>query len=180
MPFRKSSSFRHWEEPVSHRPDQVPANTGFRMQWGLPGSRQGVGFDPEPGEEPAAISLPLLYHLVLAIDLPCLTDVASASSVRPVELADARWVRDATVGAESGVSAGFSRRLDGGRGGIRTHGWSPIDGFQDRCIQPLCHPSCMNFQDRCTQSLSTTPEGRPLYRPSRVRQGADRLLSTPC
>ena len=29
----------------------------------------------------------------------------------------------------------------GGRGGIRTHGWLPIAGFQDRCNRPLCHPS---------------------------------------
>jgi hypothetical protein len=31
--------------------------------------------------------------------------------------------------------------LPGGRGGIRTHGWLPIAGFQDRCNRPLCHPS---------------------------------------
>ncbi len=28
-----------------------------------------------------------------------------------------------------------------GRGGIRTHGGLPLAGFQDRCIQPLCHPT---------------------------------------
>ena len=31
--------------------------------------------------------------------------------------------------------------VNGGGGGIRTHGWSPIAGFQDRCNRPLCHPS---------------------------------------
>ena len=73
-----------------------------------------------------------------------------------------RRVRDATlgtVGTGGGVSAGFSPRLDGGRGGIRTHGWSPIDGFQDRCIQPLCHPSCMISRARYRQSPGTTPSG---------------------
>ena len=29
----------------------------------------------------------------------------------------------------------------GGRGEIRTHGSFQIDGFQDRCNRPLCHPS---------------------------------------
>ena len=29
----------------------------------------------------------------------------------------------------------------GGSGEIRTHGGFPHAGFQDRCIQPLCHPS---------------------------------------
>lgn len=31
--------------------------------------------------------------------------------------------------------------LRSGWGGIRTHGRFPFGGFQDRCIQPLCHPS---------------------------------------
>ena len=30
----------------------------------------------------------------------------------------------------------------GGGGGIWTHGYFRIAGFQDRCIRPLCHPSC--------------------------------------
>ena len=31
---------------------------------------------------------------------------------------------------------------DGGSGEIRTHGGlSTLDGFQDRCIKPLCHAS---------------------------------------
>ena len=29
----------------------------------------------------------------------------------------------------------------GGESGIRTHGWLPIAGFQDRCLQPLGHLS---------------------------------------
>ncbi len=29
----------------------------------------------------------------------------------------------------------------GGGGEIRTHGRSPYDGFQDRCLQPLGHSS---------------------------------------
>ena len=34
----------------------------------------------------------------------------------------------------------FSR--NGGSGEIRTHGGlSTLDGFQDRCIKPLCHAS---------------------------------------
>ena len=34
------------------------------------------------------------------------------------------------------------RAYDGGGGGIRTLGTGlPLDGFQDRCIRPLCHPS---------------------------------------
>ncbi len=32
---------------------------------------------------------------------------------------------------------------DGGGGEIRTLGWFPIGGFQDRCLQPLGHPSAM-------------------------------------
>ena len=31
----------------------------------------------------------------------------------------------------------------GGGGEIRTLGWFPIGGFQDRCLQPLGHPSAM-------------------------------------
>jgi hypothetical protein len=31
---------------------------------------------------------------------------------------------------------------ENGGGGIRTHGDSRLFGFQDRCIKPLCHPSC--------------------------------------
>ncbi len=32
---------------------------------------------------------------------------------------------------------------NGGGGEIRTLGWLPIGGFQDRCLQPLGHPSAM-------------------------------------
>ncbi len=32
----------------------------------------------------------------------------------------------------------------GGRGGIRTHEWFPIAGFQDRCLQPLGHSSVLS------------------------------------
>ena len=36
----------------------------------------------------------------------------------------------------------------GGRGGIRTHGrHHTAGGFQDRCIQPLCHPSVEPVRD---------------------------------
>ena len=32
--------------------------------------------------------------------------------------------------------------MNGGSGEIRTHGGlSTLDGFQDRCIKPLCHAS---------------------------------------
>ena len=31
----------------------------------------------------------------------------------------------------------------GGGGEIRTLGWFPIGGFQDRCLKPLGHPSAM-------------------------------------
>ena len=45
------------------------------------GSRQGVGLDPEPGEEGAAI----FYRQVLEINEPWLTDVAAADiDPRPV------------------------------------------------------------------------------------------------
>ena len=44
-------------------------------------SRQGVGLDPEPGEEGAAI----FYRQVLGIDEPWLTDVAATDiDPRPV------------------------------------------------------------------------------------------------
>ena len=33
------------------------------------------------------------------------------------------------------------QQIGGGGGGIRTHGWLPIGGFQDRCHKPLDHPS---------------------------------------
>ncbi len=33
--------------------------------------------------------------------------------------------------------------LVGGSGEIRTHGGFPHDGFQDRCIKPLCHASVL-------------------------------------
>ncbi len=42
-----------------------------------------------------------------------------------------------------------ARSEDGGGGEIRTLGWFPIGGFQDRCLQPLGHPSAM----RCTINI---------------------------
>src|SRR5690554_5012182 len=35
----------------------------------------------------------------------------------------------------------------GGEGGIRTHGGSHLDGFQDRCLKPLDHLSVMTDRD---------------------------------
>lgn len=35
------------------------------------------------------------------------------------------------------------KNLNGGGGGIRTHGTLPHGGFQDRCLQPLGHPSVL-------------------------------------
>ncbi len=34
-----------------------------------------------------------------------------------------------------------TKTLQGGGGGIRTPGELPLNGFQDRRIRPLCHPS---------------------------------------
>lgn len=36
-------------------------------------------------------------------------------------------------------------RFFGGWGEIRTPGGSPLNGFQDRRIKPLCHPSTLNL-----------------------------------
>ncbi len=33
----------------------------------------------------------------------------------------------------------------GGGGEIRTLGWFPIGGFQDRCLKPLGHPSVLKL-----------------------------------
>ena len=46
----------------------------------------------------------------------------------------------------------------GGRGGIRTHGWLPIGGFQDRCLKPLGHSSPDRVQIlRGPESSGTDP-----------------------
>lgn len=39
------------------------------------------------------------------------------------------------------MSIDYHRLSYGGRGEIRTHDRLPDAGFQDRCIQPLCHSS---------------------------------------
>ena len=39
------------------------------------------------------------------------------------------------------VCGGTTGLSSGGEGGIRTHGWLPIGGFQDRCHKPLDHLS---------------------------------------
>ena len=36
-----------------------------------------------------------------------------------------------------------SLNMNGGEGGIRTHGDLRLGGFQDRCIRPLCHLSAL-------------------------------------
>ena len=45
----------------------------------------------------------------------------------------------------------------GGRGGIRTHGWLPIAGFQDQCNRPLCHPSNVLQFSHATRGASLMP-----------------------
>ena len=51
-----------------------------------------------------------------------------------------KWARPHTPSATYQKTP-FGVLVSGGRGGIRTHGWLPIAGFQDRCNRPLCHPS---------------------------------------
>ena len=55
--------------------------------------------------------------------------------------------------------AELPRPVDGGRGGIRTHGRRDRLGFQDRCLRPLGHPSGSNpapdHVDRCAGSAVT-------------------------
>lgn len=45
---------------------------------------------------------------------------------------------------------------NGGRRGIRTPGGFHLDGFQDRCIRPLCHPSARDNSD----SVVVGPNGQ--------------------
>lgn len=45
------------------------------------------------------------------------------------------------VRPDSGTSPDAQKTLQGGGGGIRTPGGLPLNGFQDRRIRPLCHPS---------------------------------------
>ena len=43
--------------------------------------------------------------------------------------------------------------VGGGSGGIRTHGTFRFAGFQDQCLKPLGHASCIAFQHRCDRPL---------------------------
>ena len=65
--------------------------------------------------------------------------------------------------AESSISSLDSASCSGG-GGIRTHGTLRHNGFQDRRIRPLCHPS-VRFRGR---------EGRRAARPQPQRYGPPR------
>src|SRR5690606_9522747 len=58
----------------------------------------------------------------------------------PDESVEPKWARPHTPSATYQKTP-FGVLVSGGRGGIRTHGWLPIAGFQDRCNRPLCHPS---------------------------------------
>ncbi len=60
----------------------------------------------------------------------------------------ASHVVDAWVRNENGLIRG--RFLFGGSGEIRTHEPFRVAGFQDRCIQPLCHASngCEAYQSQ--------------------------------
>ncbi len=53
--------------------------------------------------------------------------------------------------------------VSGGEGGIRTHeGQLTLAGFQDQCIQPLCHLSELYFRSRATSALTRCiPAPRP-------------------
>ena len=68
----------------------------------------------------------------------------------------------------------------GGEGGIRTHeGLQTLAGFQDQCIQPLCHLSnCLwSFgYDQCIDSRH--PWRSPFGRATRVQIGCPADLST--
>ena len=53
----------------------------------------------------------------------------------------------------------------GGSGEIRTHDGFPHAGFQDRCIQPLCHRPAVSIKDTLrTRGFSPLPtEGGGFY-----------------
>src|SRR5690554_1739503 len=75
-------------------------------------------------------------------------------------------VRDACEG-ELGGCCGQGARRDaaGGRGGIRTHEWLPIAGFQDRCLQPLGHSSVFALLPLWVEPASRFDSGLPAPRP---------------
>jgi hypothetical protein len=47
--------------------------------------------------------------------------------------------------ASHGMGLSWLTSFAGGEGGIRTHGWLPNFGFQDRRDRPLCHLSWLLF-----------------------------------
>ena len=85
--------------------------------------------------------------------------------------------------------------LKNGGGGIRTHEEDePPAGFQDRCIQPLCHPTtaivvadvtwfAIDVQARtivlCTYAESTKTYRHPITSPCCTTELLDRDPSTP-
>jgi len=90
-----------------------------------------------------------------------------------------RW-----VGYVSTVDTVFFRSTkNGGGGGIRTHGWLPNFGFQDRRNRPLCHPSGLSAHgDRrggeSNSSKTLVGFQRSGKGPSRKRKYCSRRISS--
>ena len=77
----------------------------------------------------------------------------------------------------------FRSTENGGGGGIRTHGWLPNFGFQDRRNRPLCHPSGLSahgdrrggegFSSKTLVGFQRSGKG-----PSRKRKYCSRRISS--
>gem|GEM_PF-4382511 len=61
---------------------------------------------------------------------------------------------------------------NGGGGEIRTHEGLRPAGFQDQCIQPLCHPSDVVDRDNCAIERGLSKPGRLLAENCSVEHGS--------
>ena len=94
-----------------------------------------------------------------ALPSPCgPPQVAFKSACRFVEPQSRVLTHPAPSTKPSGNISNTFSITTGGRGGIRTHEELPLAGFQDRCLQPLGHPSII-----CVPSFAASRKGCARY-----------------
>lgn len=84
-------------------------------------------------------------------------------SLRSLALSASRTVFKSDPRNQRAGPAAQDRPFDGRGGGIRTHETLRPAGFQDQCIQPLCHPS--RFFENGISKSGTIGEARDSFNP---------------
>ncbi len=96
-------------------------------------------------------------------------------SLRSLALSASRTVFKSDPRNQRAGPAAQDRPFDGRGGGIRTHETLRPAGFQDQCIQPLCHPS--RFFENGISKSGTIGEARDSFNP--VLSPCDIFVSDP-